>query len=215
MYLARPVRDESPTWSRAIMSQQSGTTLNTKRNSARPAPMRRSSAPRGLGKRGLDAIRPTSVVSLPVSLPRRLWYACERAYHETWPVAPRQKNKRKTLGGSLGRGSPKSRLDLAASEGAHALVLLLGGTALALSFTRKILRTLGRPGQSGGSCAIVCAWCSGTVHRPMPALTGTSRTIATSLAIGRVLLGFVLVVLWIAATPMFVNCLNRWLAPSS
>ena len=31
MYMARPVSDDSPTWSRGVMSRRSGTTSNTRR----------------------------------------------------------------------------------------------------------------------------------------------------------------------------------------
>ena len=81
MYLARPVRDDSPTWSRGHYEPAVGHYVKYEkefRAASAYATIIRSRADWENGAwRQFD---PRSVASRPVSLPRRLRYACERSY---------------------------------------------------------------------------------------------------------------------------------------
>ena len=83
MYLARPVRDDSPTWSPGYYEPAVGHYVKYKnefRAASAYATIIRSRADWENGAwRQFD---PESIVHPPLSLPRRLRYACERAYYE-------------------------------------------------------------------------------------------------------------------------------------
>ena len=83
MYLARQVRDDSPTWSPGRYEPAVGHYVKYEkefRAASAYATIIRSRADWENG--AWMQFDPTSAASRPVSLPRRLRYACERAYYE-------------------------------------------------------------------------------------------------------------------------------------
>ena len=83
MYTARPARDESPTWSRGEYEPEVGHFVKYEwefRNAKAFATIIRSRA--DWEDERWTQFDPTSVTYCPISMPRRLWYNCKRAYYE-------------------------------------------------------------------------------------------------------------------------------------